>query len=152
MRQSSSRTVRGAIFAPKGHFRRAVGGQNSRSDLLGGAFLGDSQFILGLLGAYYWVHMLRSLPDLPDQLLFEQLGGAKCTDFRIPFRVGKSLAECAGRYGSGIRGGSGIGPGRRVSGDKDGDSDLYRCEIDATPKPDTRVLTCIVEASSGPGC
>ena len=53
-------------------------------------------------------------------------------------RAGISLAECAGRYGSGIRGGSGIGPGRQVSGEKDGGSDLYRCEIDATPKHDTR--------------
>ena len=32
--------------------------------------------------------MLRSLPDLPDQLLFEQLGGAKCTSWGNPFRLG----------------------------------------------------------------
>ena len=99
--------------------------------------------MLVLLGAYYWVHMLRSLPDLPDQLLFEQLGGAKCTDFRIPFRMGKLLAECAGCYGSGTRGGSGIGPGRRVSVEKDGGTDPCHGEIGAPPRRHTRVLTCI---------
>ena len=62
---------------PEGAFSKSSEGQNSRSDLLDGTFLGDVQFILVLLGAYYWVHMLRSLPDLPDQLLFEQLDGAK---------------------------------------------------------------------------
>ena len=63
-------------FRPEGAFSKSSGGQNSRSDLLGGAFLGDVPFILGLLGAYHWTHVLRSLPDLPDKLLFEQLGGA----------------------------------------------------------------------------
>ena len=51
---------------PEGAFSKNSGDQNSRSDLLGGAFLGDVPFILGLLGAYDWTHVLRSLPDLPD--------------------------------------------------------------------------------------
>ena len=126
-------------------------GQNSSSDLLAGAFLGDVPFILGLLGAYHWTHMLRSLPDLPDLLLFEQLGGTKTADFRIPFRVGKSLAECASRHGSGIRGTSGIGPGRRVSVEKVGGTDPRHDEIGAPPRRHPRVLTCIMEASSVSG-
>ena len=56
-------------------------------------------------------------------------------------RAGISLAECAGRYGSGVRGAPGICPGTRDSVEKVGDSDPHRGEIDATPKPDTRVST-----------
>ena len=62
---------------PRGRVPTDAMGQNSSSDLLAGAFPGDAQFILWLLGAYHWAHMLRSLPDLPDQLLFEQLGARK---------------------------------------------------------------------------
>ena len=44
---------------PVGAFTKSSGGQNSSSNLLAGAFLGDVQFILGLLGAYHWAHRCR---------------------------------------------------------------------------------------------
>ena len=69
------------VLSPRRGIYEEPWGQNSSSDLLAGAFLGDVPFILGLLGAYHWTHMLRSLPDLPDELLFEQLGGTKTAVF-----------------------------------------------------------------------
>ena len=42
------------------------------------------------------------------------------------------MAECAGSYGSGIRGDAGIGSGMRVSVEKVGDTDPCRGEIGAT--------------------
>ena len=66
-------------------------------------------------------------------------------------REGKSLPAVPGRYGSGIRGASAIGPGRLISVEKDRGTDPCRGEIDATLKSETRVLTCIMEASSGSG-
>ena len=62
------------------------------------------------------------------------------------------MSDIAGRHGPRIRGASGIGPGRRVSVGKDGGTDPCRGEIDATPKPRTRVLTCIMEVTSASGC
>ena len=85
-------------------------------------------------------------------MLFEQLGGCKTADFRIPFRVGKSLAAVPDRNGSGVRGASAIGPGRLISVEKDRGTDPCRGEIDATLKSETRVMTCIMEASSASGC
>ena len=41
------------------------------------------------------------------------------------------------RYGSGVRGASGIGPGRLISVEKDRGMDLCRGEIDATLKLET---------------
>ena len=57
-------------------------------------------------------------------------------------RAGISLAACAGRYGSGVRGASGIGPGRRVFIEKVGDFDPCHGEIGARPLLHTRVLMC----------
>ena len=66
--------------------------------------------------------------------------------------AGKSLAECATRYGSGVRGASGIGPDRLFSVEKDRGTDPCHGEIDATLRLDTRVMTCLMEASWASGC
>ena len=64
-------------------------------------------------------------------------------------RAGLSLEAVPTRYGSGVRGASGIGPERLFSVEKDRGTDPCHGEIDATLNPDTRVLRCIMEASSG---
>ena len=64
-------------------------------------------------------------------------------------RAGISSEAVPARYGSGVRGVSGICPERHISVEKDRGTDPCHGEMGATLNPDTRVLRCIKEASSG---
>ena len=74
--------------------------------------------------------------------------GVRATSISLG-RAGLSLEAVPTRYGPGVRGASGICPERLFSEEKDRGTDPCHGEIDATLNPDTRVLRCIMEASSG---